>query len=95
MKVTEMSLEQLEAIVTGPMHGPRISLVMERVPLDGPLDEDGWPEFEEQPMKVGCFECGGFDGVTAPDRLVIGTGVASASFDPTTSYKLVCGHWAI
>lgn len=67
---------------------------MEFVPEQDPGDPD-WPVYVPQPMKVGCYECGGFDGHTAPERLVIGEDIASPQFDPTTAYKLICGHWAI
>jgi len=48
----------------------------------------GTPEF------MACYECGGFDGITAPQRLVIALGPVVGS-DPTETYRLECGHTTI
>jgi len=76
-----------------PPFGPAIRIVMELVPVPDP-DNPYEPDWIEQPLKVGCYECGGFDGVTAPPRLVIGKFTTNPA-DPTTAYRLVCGHVAI
>lgn len=74
-------------------YGPYINIVTEHVPTPDPADPTS-PVWVEQRMRVGCYECGGFDGVTAPARLVIGTFTCNPA-DPTVAYRLVCGHTAI
>jgi len=48
------------------------------------------------PDTMPCYECGGFDGVTAPDRAVVKLGpIVEARRDPTGTYILDCGHTTI
>lgn len=43
-----------------------------------------------------CYECGGFDGVTAPTRKVVKLGpIVERHRDPTQTYVLECGHTVI
>lgn len=65
--------------------------------------EDEWAERQiargelaGSPETMGCYACGGFDGVTAPQRKVVALGpVAEPQRDPTQTYRLECGHTAI
>lgn len=52
-------------------------------------------ELAGSPETMGCWECGGFDGVTAPERKVVKLGPVVNPADPTQSYKLECGHLTI
>jgi hypothetical protein len=74
--------------------GPRIRLVMDLVPVGPDPEDPEWPLYEERPLKVGCYECGGFDGETAPARLAMATFTTDPA-DPTCAYRLVCGHVAL
>lgn len=47
------------------------------------------------PDTMACYECGGFDGVTAPERKVIGLPGPTGGADPSERYKLECGHITI
>lgn len=47
------------------------------------------------PDTMPCYECGGFDGVTAPEREVVALGPVVNAADPTSTYKLACGHTAM
>lgn len=47
------------------------------------------------PVTIGCYECGGFDGVTAPEQTVLALGPVVNAADPTQTYKLACGHLAM
>lgn len=47
------------------------------------------------PETMGCYECGGYDGVTAPEQTVVALGPVVNPADPTQSYKLACGHTTI
>jgi hypothetical protein len=47
------------------------------------------------PETIGCYECGGFDGHTAPERTVVALGPVVDRADPTQTYRLACGHTAI
>ena len=74
---------------------------------DPERDEDpaylAWQEAEDArgdlagyPDTLGCYECGGFDGVTAPERKLVKLGgIAEAHRDPTQTYVLDCGHVTI
>lgn len=57
--------------------------------------QTGEDTYEERPMTRPCYECGGFDGVTAPERAVVGLFVTNQRQDPTQAYELVCGHATI
>ena len=53
-------------------------------------------ELAGAPETMPCYACGGFNGVDAPERTVVALGpVAEAHRDPTTTYRLECGHLAI
>jgi hypothetical protein len=47
------------------------------------------------PETIGCYECGGFDGVTAPERKLVALGRVVNRADPTQTYVLACGHTVI
>jgi hypothetical protein len=47
------------------------------------------------PDTMGCYACGGFDGQTAPKRKVVGEAGVTPGPDPTTRYRLECGHVVI
>lgn len=58
--------------------------------------EEARGELAGYPDTMGCYECGGFDGVTAPERKLIKLGpVIEQHRDPTQTYVLECGHLAI
>jgi hypothetical protein len=68
----------------------------EQAYLDWCASEAGRGELAGAPDTIGCYECGGFDGVTAPERTVVKLGrVLEPHRDPTQSYVLDCGHVAI
>lgn len=46
------------------------------------------------PETMPCWECGGFNGVTAPERTVVDIGPTVNKADPTATYRLSCGHLA-
>jgi hypothetical protein len=71
-------------------------------PYDDDPDYEAWLEKEEArgelagaPDTMLCYECGGFDGVTAPSKKVVAFGPASKGPDPWQTYVLECGHHAI
>lgn len=47
------------------------------------------------PETMGCYECGGYDGVTAPERTVVALGPVVNRADPTQTYVLSCTHTVI
>lgn len=63
---------------------------------------DAWMKAEESRGElafvaetVGCYECGGFDGVTAPQKKVVRLGRVVDRADATQTYVLECGHTTI
>lgn len=46
------------------------------------------------PETMQCWECGGFNGVTAPEHTVVALGPVTNRADPTATYRLSCGHLA-
>jgi hypothetical protein len=44
------------------------------------------------PDTLPCWECGGFNGRTAPERAVVALGPVTNKADPTATYRLSCGH---
>lgn len=59
------------------MNGDRVIQFTEGVDMDETLE---------------CYACGGFDGVTAPERKVVKLGAVVNRADPTQTYILECGH---
>lgn len=47
------------------------------------------------PDTMGCWECGGFNGVDAPNRAVTARAGVSGGSDPWQLWKLECGHIAM
>lgn len=69
-------------------------------PADPALD--AWLEAEAArgdlaftPETMPCYACGGFDGMTAPERRIVALGPVVNRADPTQTYRLECGHTAI
>lgn len=59
-------------------------------------EQEARGELAMAPESLPCYECGGFDGVTAPARRVVALGpIAEPHRDPTQTYKLDCGHVTI
>lgn len=52
-------------------------------------------ELAGAPDELPCYECGGFDGVTAPSRKVVALGPVTRRPDPWQTFRLECGHTAI
>jgi hypothetical protein len=48
-----------------------------------------------EPDQMPCYECGGFDGRTAPQRAVTGLAGTTRGADPSSLYRLECGHTAM
>lgn len=52
-------------------------------------------ELAGSPHTMPCYACGGYDGVTAPEREVVALGLITNRADPTQTYRLACGHTVI
>jgi hypothetical protein len=57
--------------------------------------EEARGELAGSPDTLDCYECMGFDGVNFIARKVTALGPVVDRADPTQTYELECGHFAI